>query len=153
MPDFTIHDLSIQNFQQNAERNRATIAAIESGLTAYNEATHPDPTASPLVLAARDPHGEVIAGVLGRSAYGWLRIDVVWVAHDLRGSGHGTRLMHKAEQIAIDRGCRGIHLDTHGFQAPGFYERLGYEVFGTLDDYPTGQTHVYLRKQLPTGGA
>jgi hypothetical protein len=56
----------------------------------------------------------------------------------------------QAEQEAITRGCRGAWLDTFSFQARGFYERLGYAVFGTLDDYPPGQNRIFLHKVLVT---
>ena len=42
--------------------------------------------------------------------------------------------MNDAEREAIRRGCRGAWLDTYSFQARGFYERLGYTIFGTIDN-------------------
>jgi hypothetical protein len=53
-----------------------------------------------------------------------------------------------AEQHAIERGCTGAHLDTASFQARPFYEKLGYTVFGTLEDHPVGHTHYLLSKRL-----
>lgn len=41
-----------------------------------------------------------------------------------------------------------LYLDTFDFQARPFYERHGYEVFGTLDDYPPGHSRFFLRKDL-----
>ena len=52
------------------------------------------------------------------------------------------------EAEAIRRGCKGAYLDTFSYQARPFYEKLGYEVFGTLDDYPTGHQRFYMRKRL-----
>ena len=56
--------------------------------------------------------------------------------------------MEQAEREAIRRGCRTIWLDTFTFQARGFYERLGYSVFGTLEDYPPGHSRFFLKKSL-----
>jgi len=39
-------------------------------------------------------------------------------------------------------------LETHSYEARPFYEKLGYEVFAALEDYPPGHTKFYLRKQL-----
>jgi hypothetical protein len=33
-------------------------------------------------------------------------------------------------------------------EAHGFYEAVGYEVFGTLDNFPAAQQQHFLRKQL-----
>ncbi len=35
-------------------------------------------------------------------------------------------------------------------QAPGFYERLGYTIFGTLEDYPPGHSRFFFRKTVPS---
>ena len=56
------------------------------------------------------------------------------------------QLMNDAEREAIRRGCRGAWLDTYSFQARGFYERLGYTIFGTIDNYPPGHSRIFLKK-------
>jgi ribosomal protein S18 acetylase RimI-like enzyme len=53
--------------------------------------------------------------------------------------------------IAAARGCIGVWLDTYAFQARGFYEKLGYEVFGTLADHPRGGGRFFMRKLLAAG--
>jgi hypothetical protein len=39
-------------------------------------------------------------------------------------------------------------LDSYDFQAPGFYQKLGYEVFAVLEDHPRHHRNYYLRKRL-----
>jgi hypothetical protein len=39
-------------------------------------------------------------------------------------------------------------LDTFSFQAPDFYKQHGYQVFGELQDFPSGHQRYYLKKQL-----
>jgi hypothetical protein len=58
----------------------------------------------------------------------------------------------KAEEIAIQRGCKNAHLETHDFQSLDFYRRRGYVIFGKLDDLPEGHTKYYLRKSLIEAG-
>jgi len=56
--------------------------------------------------------------------------------------------MEQIESIAREKRLDLIHLDTHGFQAPGFYAKLGYGVFGRLDDSPKGYSRYYMCKRL-----
>ena len=65
-----------------------------------------------------------------------------------RGAGNGTRLLQAAEAYAVERGCFAATLETHSFQARPFYEKYGYQVFATLDDWPPGHAKYFMRKQL-----
>ena len=69
-----------------------------------------------------------------------------------QGQGTGRRILIAAEEEALRRGCRYAWLDTFSFQARGFYEKLGYSVFGTLEDYPAGHSRYFLRKTLGEPG-
>ena len=71
-----------------------------------------------------------------------------WVSDEARGGGHGSKLMHAAEELARSRNCIGVYLSTFEFQARPFYEKLGYSVFGTLEGYPPGYSQHYLVKRL-----
>lgn len=55
-------------------------------------------------------------------------------------------LMRTTEREAVARGCAHAHLNTFSFQARPFYEKLGYQVFGQLRDYPSGRTRYFLCK-------
>jgi hypothetical protein len=56
--------------------------------------------------------------------------------------------MASAEKIALERGCVGSWLTTFSFQASGFYEGLGYEVFGRLENSPGENVRIFMRKRL-----
>ena len=54
-------------------------------------------------------------------------IEIVVVDNSVRGQGIGTRLMEEAIDIARERGCKKLELDSafHREKAHGFYERNG----------------------------
>jgi len=97
-------------------------------------------------LFLREGGGAIVGGLDGVIGWAWLFVDSLWVHDELRGRGFGRELLAHAERYAATRGCHSAWLDT--FQARGFYERQGYTVFATLEDYPPGQTKYFLRKRL-----
>jgi GNAT superfamily N-acetyltransferase len=127
----------------------AVRAAIAEGLARSNRAHVGDPNMRPLVVTVRDPaSGELHGGLWGRTAWSWLFIELVFVAEQARGAGWGRRLIRAAEAEALQRNCHSAWVDTYSFQARGFYERLGYGLFGALDDYPAGHQRFFLCKRL-----
>jgi GNAT superfamily N-acetyltransferase len=124
--------------------------ALVRPLIAFNNSRASQPEDyRPLVIILNDSDsGTILGGLWGGTNFAHLHIDLLFVPEKLRGSGLGRQMMLRAEQEAKTRGCRGAWLDTYSFQARGFYEHLGYAVFGTLDDYPPGQSRIFLRKLL-----
>lgn len=102
----------------------------------------------PVNFFLRNDRGETMGGLLGSVWGGWLHITFLWIDDAARGRRWATRLMDQAEAYAVERHCHSATLDTHSFQARPFYEKRGYEVFGTLDDYPEGHKKFFLRKTL-----
>jgi GNAT superfamily N-acetyltransferase len=101
-----------------------------------------------LTLWVKSPAGERLAGLHGWTWGGSCFIQELWVHKDLRGQGYGTQLLQAAEQEARTRGCSQVVLDSYDFQAPGFYQKHGYEVFAVLEDHPRHHRNYYLRKRL-----
>jgi hypothetical protein len=56
--------------------------------------------------------------------------------------------MKRAERYALGRGCTDAFLDTFSFEAQSFYEKLGYRVFGVLENHPAGHQHYFMTKRL-----
>ena len=81
-------------------------------------------------------------------AFEWLFVNWLWVADSYRKHGVGSQLMGGAEAAARAQGCRAAYLDTFTFQAPKFYERLGYREFGRLNDFPPGHARIWFSKAL-----
>jgi hypothetical protein len=48
----------------------------------------------------------------------------------------------------VSRGCMVVRVNSHTFQAPGFYVGLGYEQIGLAMDTPVGHGAVFLQKRL-----
>ena len=122
--------------------------AILGRLMAFNEQQTGSRDFRPLAVLLRDENGATIGGLWGRTAWKWLFIELLFVPEELRRTGVGRELMRRAEAEAKARGCHAAWLDTFSFQARGFYEKLGYSVFGRLDDYPPGHMRFFLKKEL-----
>ena len=128
----------------------ADIRTLKRHLIAFNN-EHAEPEQyQRLVLFVRDDSEKIVGGLLGYTHWRWLFVENLWVAESLRGSGLGRQLMQRAELEARLRGCQHAYLDTFSFQALGFYQKLGYELFGQLDDYPPGHVKYFLQKRWLT---
>jgi GNAT superfamily N-acetyltransferase len=101
-----------------------------------------------LTLVVRDDAGQIVGGAMGETNWGWLHVRILAFAEELRGQRWGSRLMLEMERRAVARGCHHAWVDTFSFQARPFYEGLGYKVFGTLPDYPVGESRFFLSKAL-----
>ncbi len=107
-----------------------------------------DPTAQPIGLFLRDAQGNLYGGLTGNLRWGWLYVEMLWVRRDCRNQGYGSRLLDVAEEFTRASGGVAIHLDTGGDEALPFYQKRGYEVFGTLEGFPPGARQHFLKKQL-----
>ena len=122
--------------------------AVRGGLRQYNNEYVSWDSDVTFAVFLRGPGETILGGVLAKAGRGWLHINSMWVDPSLRSRGYGTRLLAAAEEEARRRGCHSAYLDTFSFQARPFYEKNGYTVFGTLDDYPEGIQRFFMRKSL-----
>ncbi|GFM75669.1 MULTISPECIES: GNAT family N-acetyltransferase [Pseudomonas] len=123
--------------------------AILRPLRAHNFSQAGDPKPETIALLVRDEQtGEVIGGLYGEIFYRWLFIELLAIPEQTRGQGIGSRLIHMAEDVAREKDCVGIWLDTFDFQAPSFYERHGFTEFGHLNDFPPEHKRFFLQKRL-----
>lgn len=102
-----------------------------------------------LTIFMRDATQTIVAGLVGYTWGQCCKIQLLWVHATLRGQGDGKALLQAAEAEAAQRGCHTIVLDTHSFQAPAFYEKLGYKVVGVYTDFPYQHQQFFLQKDLP----
>ena len=101
-----------------------------------------------MVIPIRDDAGSVIGGLWGHTLFHWLVIEMLVIPEALRNQGMGSALVALAEAEAKARGCIGAYVDTFSFQAAPFYRKLGYTVFGTLENFPPGHDRLYLSKRF-----
>jgi GNAT superfamily N-acetyltransferase len=102
-----------------------------------------------LAISLSDPDtDEVVGGLWAETYFGMLFVDLLFIPESMRGAGLGRKLLAQAEEEAVRRGCHGVWLDTFSWQARGFYEKLGYSVFGELQDYPVGHQRYFLTKRF-----
>ena len=130
------------------EPSEEELRALIRSLVRYNESRAVPENARDLAVFVRAEDGTLLGGAMGYTHWEWLFVSHLWVDERLRGQGWGGRLMASLEEAAVRRGCHSAHLDTFSFQALGFYEKQGYARFGTLPDYPRGESRYFLCKRL-----
>jgi ribosomal protein S18 acetylase RimI-like enzyme len=123
---------------------------VELGVDLHNVAVTQLPDFYVVAFLLREESGEVRGGLLGDLWGGWLHVSFLWVDAPLRHRGWASKLVRAAERHAVARGAHDVHLETFSFQARPLYEKLGYTVFATLDDFPPGHQKYFLRKRLAT---
>ena len=138
--------MRVPNLVVVAQQQKPLSDELVSQVRAFNQHVLGYSDAQPLAVEARGDAGELLGGVSGRTVYQHFLIEVLWVAESERGAGLGRALMAKAEEEARRRGCVGSQVDTLSFQAPGFYQKLGFAVIGEVPNFPPGHTRYFLFK-------
>ncbi|MCM3629760.1 GNAT family N-acetyltransferase [Paenibacillus glycanilyticus] len=131
--------------------NEEESAYIRKRLIAFNAEHVPDFLSSryeEINLAIKDETGKVIGGMLSTLCWNWIEVEILWVEESLRGQGYGTKLLDQIEQIAKEKGCTFIKLNTFSFQAPPFYLKNGYEQVAVFEEAPIGSNHYYFKKTI-----
>jgi ribosomal protein S18 acetylase RimI-like enzyme len=125
----------------DVDRLKDAIDAFNYDATGFRDGRH-------LTAFLRDEQGEMIAGLSGFTWGGYAKIEYLWIAAPYRRAGLGRALVAAAEAEARARGCEVVVLDTHDFQAPGFYTKLGYVACGRTEGTPRGSGQTLFRKVL-----
>lgn len=125
------------------------IKFLEQQLLQFNCAGVDNYSYESFIVKAIDDSNSMTAGIHGQIGGGWLYIASLWVREGLRGQGVGKKLLSLAEERGVEEKCVGAYLYTYSFQSPGFYEKSGYEVFGTLEDFCGSHSKFYMKKRLP----
>jgi GNAT superfamily N-acetyltransferase len=121
---------------------------IGGGLRDYNIQHAGEGHEKTMCFALQAEDGTAMGGIIGETHWNWLFINLLWIDETLRGQGYGHQLLQAAECEGRLRGATHAYLDTFSFQAPEFYQKHGYQLFGVLEDFPPGHKRYYFTKQL-----
>ena len=125
------------------EENQVTISTdwneqdesvIRNGIRNFNAEMTKSSLSEVANIVLKDQGSNVIGGLLCKSYLKGFFVELLWIDENYRKHGFGSKLLKRAEEIAKEKGCNFIHLDTFSFQALEFYKKNGFEVFGTLKD-------------------
>jgi GNAT superfamily N-acetyltransferase len=121
---------------------------LEQRINEFNVQTTGIADGKLLAAFLRDDEGTALGGVFGWTWGATCYIRYLFVPAQVRKRGYGSRLMASVEAEASARGCTQLVLETHDFQAPQFYCKLGFKITGLVSDYPCGHQYLTLVKQL-----
>jgi GNAT superfamily N-acetyltransferase len=136
------------NFDIEHHWDEQSSQVVMNGLKAFNLPFIGADQPQKLAIIVRNEQQEIIGGLLGETKWNWMYIGWVWITEKYRMHGIGRKLMGDAENEARTMGCDHTHLTTLDFQAKVFYEKLGYEVFAALEDFPQGHTRFMMKKRI-----
>jgi ribosomal protein S18 acetylase RimI-like enzyme len=137
-------DMQIEITDSPSDQDEALVIAQTR---AYN-AAFTERDVRRLCVFVRSADGSIIGGLSGKTYWQYLEISFLWVGEQHRNCGKGAKLVAAAESEARRRGCAHALVDTFSFQAPGFYQKLGYNEFGRLTGFSGEHDRHYLHKTL-----
>jgi SAM-dependent methyltransferase/N-acetylglutamate synthase-like GNAT family acetyltransferase len=139
---------SIASMKCDDKPSMAEMSLLDEQLGAFNRQQTGRDDFKSLNVVMRDSNGKLIAGLKSVTGWDWLFVKALWVDEQHRRQGIGSQLLERAEHEARTRCCVGACLSSYDFQAPEFYRRHGYSVFGQIDEYPQGKTMYFLSKRF-----
>ena len=121
---------------------------VRKNLVSYNQRHVSYTNIEKVSIILKNDDNKILGGILGYIDWNCLQIEILWVDDQLRGQGQGKKLIEIAEKVALEKGCNLMKLDTFSFQAADFYQKLGFQVLGVLENFPEGFDHYYLYKRI-----
>jgi ribosomal protein S18 acetylase RimI-like enzyme len=122
--------------------------ALSDGMLSHHAKQGHQRTSEIINIFLKDKNKKVYGGIIVTVLWNGMEINSLWVEESLRGKGLGKKLVLAAEKEGRKRGCGVIYTNTFTWQAPHFYEKLGYKPFGKLEDFPPGNILTYYFKNL-----
>lgn len=132
----------------NGELNPADHKIMVDGMLSYHASKGHPRKSETFSILMKDNNDKLFGCVVVSFLWNGMEIQSLWVDESIRKKGWGRKLMEAAEAEAMKRGCTLAYTNTFTWQAPKFYTKLGYTLYGKLDDFPPGNTLYYFRKDL-----
>lgn len=128
------------------------LKVIRDGINEYNAPYLPDIGAFDsgfrFVINATSESGDFLGGLQASIAWNYCVLELFWLTEKTRGKGIGSKLIEQLVIFAREKGLEHIRTETLDFQAKPFYEKLGFRVYGELDNIPKGHKSYFLVKVL-----
>lgn len=121
---------------------------LTQGIIDYAKVKKDHKPMEPFAFFIRDENGNVIAGCNGNIGYDWVYVDQLWVSESHRGQGYGSALMKSAEELGKQKNCVFAAVNTMDWEAPEFYQKLGYQIEFERHGLAKNSVFYYLRKTL-----
>ena len=133
------------NFETIFEPTDELSEEIENGLDRFNISKLGGWECHHIAVSARKD-GQLVGGAMGTAQWDWLQVELLWVEASEQRRGVGSHLLTAIEKAAASKGFLNAHVRTGSWQALGFYQKHGYDVFGQLEGFPKGHTTYFLKK-------
>ncbi len=139
-------DLRIETIDGDPEPEDMEV--LVAGMLAYHSDKGHPRKVDKVSITIKSEDGKLVGCAMVAFLYNGMEINSLWVDESMRGHGLGQKLMELAEAEGKKRGAEFAYTNTFTWQAPGFYEKLGYKRYGKLEDFPAGNQLSYYRKDL-----
>jgi len=121
---------------------------VEDRLYEHNSAAVGQHDGRGLGFVIRDESGSLIGVAAGYTWAGISELRQMWVAKGHRGHGYAKALLDAFVDEARKRGARRIWVSSYDFQAPGMYEKAGFERVAEFEGWPEGHVNVVLCRRF-----
>ena len=145
-------ELQKRGFTIIEDKSKDAMQVVREGLSEYikretGEIQKKYPYTS-LNLVLKNKQGRIIGGLLAFSTLKAVNFECLWVDKKYRNRGYGKVLLETLERKALKNGSQSILVMVYSFQSLEFFQRNGFEIFGSSDNYPNSITEYYLIKWL-----
>ena len=123
------------------------VQKISEGLDRHGEQYNvPSFDPKPFAFIASDMTHDFLGGAKGKISAGWCSLSWLYSTQEVQGTG--SALMERIEKLAKEHNCKGILVDTLSYQAPDFYKKFGFEVYGKIPNFISNQTRLFFVKRF-----